>query len=48
MPEEHRQILEAIRDGRAEDARAAADIHIDRLKEMVIRDGIRQKTSMSK
>lgn len=48
MPEEHRKILEAIRDGRAEDARAAADIHIDRLKEMVIRDGIRQKTSMSK
>ena len=48
MSEEHRQILEAIRDGRAEDARAAADIHIDRLKEMVIRDGIRQKTSMSK
>lgn len=48
MLEEHRQILEAIRDGRAEDARAAADIHIDRLKEMVIRDGIRQKTSMSK
>lgn len=48
MPEEHLQILEAIRDGRAEDARAAADIHIDRLKEMVIRDGIRQKTSMSK
>ena len=48
MPEENRQILEAIRDGRAEDARAAADIHIDRLKEMVIRDGIRQKTSMSK
>lgn len=43
MPEEHRQILEAIRDGRAEDARAAADIHIDRLKEMVVQDGMQQQ-----
>ena len=34
--------MEAIRDGRAADARAAADIHIDRLKDMVIRDGIAQ------
>lgn len=42
MPEEHRQILEAIHDKRARDARAAADIHIDRLKEMVIHDGIAQ------
>lgn len=45
MPEEHRQIMEAIRDGRAEDARAAADVHIDRLKDMVIKDGIQQGRS---
>lgn len=43
MPEEHRQIMEAIRDGRAEDARAAADLHIDRLKEMVVQDGMQQQ-----
>lgn len=43
MPEEHFQIMEAIREGRAEDARAAADIHIDRLKEMVVRDGMQQQ-----
>lgn len=45
MPEEHRQIMEAIRDGRAEDARTAADVHIDRLKDMVIKDGIQQGRS---
>ena len=42
MPEEHRQIMEAIQEGRARDARSAADVHIDRLKEMVIRDGVQQ------
>ena len=42
MPEEHRQIMESICEGRAKDARAAADVHIDRLKEMVIQDGIQQ------
>lgn len=40
MPEEHRTIMEAIFEGRCHDARAAADVHIDRLKEMVMREGI--------
>jgi len=40
MPAEHQKILDAIREGRAEDARMAANIHIDRLKEMVIREGV--------
>ncbi len=43
MPEEHFQIMEAIREGRAEDARAAADVHIDRLKEMVLHDDMQQQ-----
>ncbi|HIU26727.1 MAG TPA: GntR family transcriptional regulator [Candidatus Copromorpha excrementigallinarum] len=42
MPEEHRAILEAIENGRADDARQAADVHIDRLKELVIREGVQQ------
>jgi len=42
MPEEHRVILDAIREGRANEARAAADAHIERLKDGVINDGIRQ------
>ena len=43
MPEEHRMILEAIECGNAAAARDAADVHIDRLKELVIRDGVQQK-----
>jgi len=43
MPEEHHEILTAIETGNAEAARAAADIHIDRLKELVIHDGMHQK-----
>ena len=42
MPEEHRVILDAIREGRANEARAAADTHIERLKAGVINDGFRQ------
>ena len=42
MPEEHRAILEAIENGQAEEARQAADVHIDRLKELVIREGVLQ------
>ena len=42
MPEEHRAILEAIENGQAEEARQAADVHIDRLKELVIREGVQQ------
>lgn len=42
MPEEHRAILEAIENGRADDARQAADVHIDRLKKLVIREGVQQ------
>lgn len=42
MPEEHMAIMDAIREGRAAEARAAADVHIERLKDMVINDGIRQ------
>lgn len=42
MPGEHRSIMDAIREGRANEARAAADAHIERLKDGVINDGIRQ------
>lgn len=42
MPEEHRIIMEAIREGRADDAREAADAHIERLKYGVKNDEIRQ------
>lgn len=43
MPEEHAIILDAIADGDAEKARVAADVHIDRLKELVITEGVQQK-----
>ena len=42
MPGEHKSIMDAIREGRANEARAAADAHIERLKDGVINDGIRQ------
>lgn len=42
MPEEHRIIMDAIREGRANEARGAADAHIERIKDGVINDGIRQ------
>ena len=40
MPEEHQVILEAIENGDAEAARQAADVHIDRLKDLIIREGV--------
>lgn len=43
MPEEHKMILEAIECGNAEAARDAADIHIARLKDLVIREGVQQR-----
>ena len=43
MPSEHEIILKAIERGDAEAAREAADIHIDRLKELVIREGVQQR-----
>lgn len=43
MPEEHAAILEAIASGDEAAARYAADIHIDRLKELVITEGVQQK-----
>ncbi|MBQ9014840.1 MAG: GntR family transcriptional regulator [Firmicutes bacterium] len=43
MPEEHREIIEAIASGDEKRARAAADIHIDRLKQLVIEEGVQQK-----
>lgn len=43
MPEEHEAILTAIASNDAEKARQAADVHIDRLKEMVIKDGVKQR-----
>ena len=43
MPEEHFEILHAIETGDAEAARSAADVHIDRLKELVIREGVQQR-----
>ncbi len=43
MPEEHAEILNSIKTGDAEGARFAADIHIDRLKELVISEAVQQK-----
>ena len=43
MPEEHAAILDAIASGDADKARAAADVHIDRLKQLVISEGVQQK-----
>ena len=43
MPEEHEAIVAAIAEGDADKARAAADIHIDRLKELVMKEGVQQR-----
>ena len=43
MPEEHEAIVAAISEGDADKARAAADIHIDRLKELVMKEGVQQR-----
>ena len=43
MPSEHDVILKAIERGDAEAARDAADIHIDRLKKLIIREGVQQR-----
>lgn len=43
MPEEHAAILDAIESGNAGNARQAADVHIDRLKELVIKEGVQQR-----
>ena len=43
MPEEHREIIEAIDSGDEDRARYAADVHIDRLKQLVIEEGVQQK-----
>ena len=43
MPEEHEAIVAAIAEGDAGKARAAADIHIERLKELVITEGVHQR-----
>lgn len=43
MPDEHYEILHAIETGDAEAARHAADIHIDRLKELVINEDVQPK-----
>jgi len=40
MPKEHSDILQAIVKGDGEAARIAADVHIDRLKELVMTEGI--------
>ena len=43
MPEEHAAIVAAIAEGNADKARAAADIHIERLKELVMKEGVQQR-----
>ena len=43
MSEEHDAIVKAIESGDADAARYAADIHIDRLKELVIKEGVQQR-----
>lgn len=45
MPEEHKAILEAISRGDADSAREAADVHIDRLKELIIKEGVQPKNT---
>ena len=40
MPEEHKQIVDAVCSGDAEKAREAADIHIDRLKELILNENL--------
>ena len=42
MPSEHSMIMEAIKDGRSDAARVSAEMHIERIKDMVMNDGIRQ------
>ncbi len=43
MPEEHREIVEGIKSGDEERARQAAEVHIYRLKQLVIEEGVQQK-----
>lgn len=43
MPEEHAAIVRAIAEKDAEKAREAADVHIDRLKQLVIKEGVQQR-----
>ncbi len=43
MPEEHDEILRAIQSKDKDRAREAADVHINRLKTMVIEEGVQQK-----
>lgn len=45
MPEEHKAIMNAIGSGNADAAREAADVHIDRLKELIIREGVHSRQS---
>jgi DNA-binding GntR family transcriptional regulator len=40
MPDEHCRIFSAIIESRAEDARNEAEMHITKLKEMILRDGL--------
>lgn len=40
MPEEHQMIVDAIAKNNSEAARDAADLHIDRLKDLVITEGV--------
>ena len=43
MPKEHQEIMEAIASGDEKRAREAADVHIYRLKQLVIEDGVQQR-----
>lgn len=43
MPEEHAIILNAIERNDADAAREAADVHIDRLKDLIIKEGVQSK-----
>ena len=43
MPKEHRDIIEGIASGDADKAREAADVHIYRLKQLVIEEGVQQR-----
>ena len=43
MPEEHQAIVDAIASHDDEAAREAADVHIDRLKQLVMSEGVQQR-----
>ena len=48
MTEEHKMIYQAILDGNADVAKESADVHINRLKELVISEGLGNKITSTR